>query len=175
MNSPQLSPYQRLTPEILSALRHALGDQAISVHAEKLAEYAEDASHTRGYPEAVVTARTEQDVVQLMELANRYRFPVTPRGMGTGLAGGASPICGGVVLNLSAMNRILTVDPRNLVAEVEPDVVTADLKRAVKAQGLYYPPDPASIDTCSIGGNAATNAGGPSCVKYGSLGITCLD
>lgn len=167
MNSPKDSPYQRLTPEVLSALRHALGDQAVSTHSEKLAECAEDASHTRGYPEAVVTARTEQDVVRLMELANRYRFPVTPRGMGTGLAGGASPIYGGVVLNLAAMNRIVAIDSKNLVAEVEPGVVTADLKRAVKAQGLYYPPDPASIDTCSIGGNAATNAGGPSCVKYG--------
>jgi len=159
--------YSAITPEILAALRGALGEEVVSTHPDKLTECAEDASHTRGVPEAVVTARREEHVVRLMELAHRYRFPVTPRGMGTGLAGGASPIHGGVVLNLSAMNRILTIDPRNLVAVVEPGVVTADLKRAVKAQGLYYPPDPASVETCSIGGNAATNAGGPSCVKYG--------
>lgn len=159
--------YQPVTPDILTALRDALGDEAVSTHPDKLVACAEDASHTRGAPEVVVAAHSEEQVVRLMELANRYRFPVTPRGMGTGLAGGASPIHGGVVLNLAPMNRILTVDPVNLIAVVEPGVVTADLKRAVKAQGLYYPPDPASVDTCSIGGNAATNAGGPSCVKYG--------
>ncbi len=159
--------YHPITPDILEALRDALGDESVSTHPDKLAECAEDASHTRGAPEVVVAAGSEEQVVRLMELANRYRFPVTPRGMGTGLAGGASPIYGGVVLNLAPMNRILTVDPVNLIAVVEPGVVTADLKRAAKAQGLYYPPDPASVDTCSIGGNAATNAGGPSCVKYG--------
>ncbi|MEJ5347832.1 MAG: FAD-linked oxidase C-terminal domain-containing protein [Desulfosoma sp.] len=156
-----------MTTKAMAALRQALGDDIVSVHPEKLAACAEDASHTRGVPEAVVTARNEHQVVRLMELANRYRFPVTPRGMGTGLAGGASPIEGGVVLDLSGMNRILCIDTKNLVAVVEPGVITADLKRAAKACGLYYPPDPASIDTCSIGGNAATNAGGPSCVKYG--------
>ncbi|MGQ9669872.1 MAG: FAD-binding oxidoreductase [Desulfosoma sp.] len=160
-------PPRRLTSEALAALRHVLGQDLVSTDPEKLAQCSQDASHTPGYPEAVVTARSEQDVVRLMELADRYRFPVTPRGMGTGLAGGASPVCGGVVLNLSAMNHIVTIDARNLLAEVEPGVVTAELKRAAKAHGLYYPPDPASIETCSIGGNAATNAGGPSCVKYG--------
>lgn len=159
--------YQPMTPEILAALRDALGDAAVSTLPEKLDECAEDASHTRGAPEVVVTARCEEQVVRLLELAHRYRFPVTPRGMGTGLAGGASPIHGGVVLSLAAMNRILAVDPVNLIAVVEPGVVTAEVKRAAKAHGLYYPPDPASLDTCSIGGNAATNAGGPSCVKYG--------
>lgn len=167
MHSQKIHPPRRLTPEALAALRCVLGEDVVSTHPEKLAQCAEDASHTPGYPEAVVTARSEQDVVRLMELANRYRFPVTPRGMGTGLAGGASPVDGGVVLNLSAMNRIVAIDARNLLAEVDPGVVTADLKRAAKALGLYYPPDPASIETCSIGGNAATNAGGPSCVKYG--------
>ncbi len=166
--SPQNgSRLQRVTTQVMAALRQALGDDIVSVHPEKLAACAEDASHTRGVPEAVVTARNEHQVVRLMELANRYLFPVTPRGMGTGLAGGASPIEGGVVLDLSGMNRILSIDTENLVAVVEPGVITADLKRAAKAHGLYYPPDPASIDTCSIGGNAATNAGGPSCVKYG--------
>lgn len=158
---------QRLTPEVIAVLREVLGDEVVSTHPDKLNECAEDASHTRGFPSAVVRARHEEQVVRLMECANRFRFPVTPRGQGTGLAGGASPVHGGVVLDLSAMNRILTIDPVNLIAVVEPGVITAELKRAAKAHGLYYPPDPASIETCSIGGNAATNAGGPSCVKYG--------
>ena len=93
---------------------------------------------------------------------------MTPRGLGTGLAGGALPVLGGVVLSLARMNRIIAIEPRNMIAVVEPGVVNLDLKNAVREHGLFYPPDPASLDTCSIGGNAATNAGGPACVKYGT-------
>ena len=93
---------------------------------------------------------------------------MTPRGLGTGLAGGALPVLGGVVLSLARMNRIIAIEPRNMIAVVEPGVVNLDLKNAVREHGLFYPPDPASLDTCSLGGNAATNAGGPSCVKYGT-------
>ncbi|MCK7469969.1 MAG: FAD-binding protein [Desulfomicrobium escambiense] len=101
-------------------------------------------------------------------MANECRFPVIPRGLGTGLAGGAIPIHGGVVLSLARMNRIIAIEPRNMIAVVEPGISNLDLKNAVREHGLFYPPDPASNDTCSIGGNAATNAGGPACVKYGT-------
>ena len=130
--------------------------------------FAKDATSLHRLPELVVEPTEAKQVQVLLRLANRHGFPVTPRGLGTGLAGGAVPIYGGVVLSLAKMNRILTVDPQNLIAVVEPGVINLDLKAAVRHHGLFYPPDPASLDTCSIGGNAATNAGGSSCVKYGT-------
>jgi glycolate oxidase subunit GlcD len=116
----------------------------------------------------VVEATSEQQVQALLALASEFRFPVTPRGTGTGLAGGAVPVAGGVVLSLSRMNRILAIDRENLLAVVEPGVINCDLKAAARKEGLAYPPDPASFDTCSIGGNVATNAAGASCIKYGT-------
>jgi glycolate oxidase len=119
-------------------------------------------------PDLVVEVTEVSPIRKLLRLANNYRFPVIPRGLGTGLAGGAIPIRGGVVLSLAKMNRILAIEPRNMIAVVEPGLRTLDLKNAVQEYGLYYPPDPASNDACTIGGNAATNAGGPACVKYGT-------
>ncbi|MBN2437861.1 MAG: FAD-binding protein, partial [Deltaproteobacteria bacterium] len=119
-------------------------------------------------PDLVVEATEVSPIRALLRLANDCRFPVIPRGLGTGLAGGAIPIHGGIVLSLAKMNRILAIEPRNMIAVVEPGLRNLDLKNAVREYGLYYPPDPASNDTCSIGGNAATNAGGPACVKYGT-------
>ncbi len=119
-------------------------------------------------PELVVEATEADQIQELLRLANDCRFPVIPRGLGTGLAGGAIPIRGGVVLSLARMNRIIAIEPRNMIAVVEPGVRNLDLKNAVREHGLCYPPDPASNDACSIGGNAATNAGGPACVKYGT-------
>jgi D-lactate dehydrogenase (cytochrome) len=119
-------------------------------------------------PELVVEATEANQIQALLRLANDCRFPVIPRGLGTGLAGGAIPIRGGVVLSLARMNRIIAIEPRNMIAVVEPGVRNLDLKNAVREHGLCYPPDPASNDACSIGGNAATNAGGPACVKYGT-------
>jgi glycolate oxidase len=119
-------------------------------------------------PELVVEATEVPQIRALLRLANDCRFPVIPRGLGTGLAGGAIPVHGGVVLSLAKMNRILAIEPRNMIAVVEPGVRNLDLKNAVREHGLCYPPDPASNDACSIGGNAATNAGGPACVKYGT-------
>lgn len=119
-------------------------------------------------PELAVEATEASQIQALLRLANECLFPVIPRGLGTGLAGGAIPVRGGVVLSLAKMNRILAVEPRNMIAVVEPGVPNLTLKNAVRQYGLCYPPDPASNDTCSIGGNAATNAGGPACVKYGT-------
>jgi glycolate oxidase len=119
-------------------------------------------------PDLVVEATEVLPIRALLRLANDCHFPVIPRGLGTGLAGGAIPIHGGIVLSLAKMNRILAIEPRNMIAVVEPGLRNLDLKNAVREYGLYYPPDPASNDACSIGGNAATNAGGPACVKYGT-------
>lgn len=135
---------------------------------EKLEPFGKDATELLHLPELVVEVRNVEEVQAVLRLANEHRFPVTPRGLGTGLTGGSVPVFGGVVLSLARMNRIVSVDPRNMIAIVEPGVVNIDLKRAAREKGLFYPPDPASLDTCSLGGNAATNAGGPSCVKYGT-------
>ncbi|MBA7482508.1 putative FAD-linked oxidoreductase [subsurface metagenome] len=102
-----------------------------------------------------------------MRFANEKRIPVTPRGAGYGLSGGAVPVCGGIVLSLEKMDRILEIDKKNLMITVEPGVVTSKIHEAVEREGLFYPPDPASLDSCSIGGNVAECAGGPRAVKYG--------
>ena len=163
-----MPPYQPITPEILKAITETVGPDAVVRDSGKLAEFGKDGSDQFNTPDLVVEATSYRQIQALMRLANRHRFPVTPRGLGTGLAGGSVPIFGGVVLSLTKMNRILAIERENLIAVVEPGVVTLDLQNTVKAHGLFYPPDPASLDTCSIGGNAATNAGGPACVKYGT-------
>lgn len=160
--------YRPLDDEILHRIRLAVGHKALILDAGARENLGKDATSAVGIPEAVVEATTVDQVEALLKLANEFRFPVTPRGTGTGLTGGCVPVFGGVTLSLERMNRILKVDPANLVAVVEPGVINGDLKKAARDAGLFYPPDPASFDTCSLGGNAATNAGGASCVKYGT-------
>jgi len=160
--------YAPITPEILHEITEAVGPGAVIRDTGKLAELGKDGSEDAFLPEIAVEATSARQVQELMRLANRHSFPVTPRGLGTGLAGGSVPLFGGVLLSLAKMNNILSIERDNLIAVVEPGVVTLDLQNAAKEHGLFYPPDPASLDTCSIGGNAATNAGGPSCVKYGT-------
>ncbi|MBN1614111.1 MAG: FAD-binding protein [Deltaproteobacteria bacterium] len=174
-----MQPYSGMTDEIKNVLREALGPKAVLESKERLEPFGSDGSDLFHIPELVVEVQTTAQVCKVMQLASRYRFPVTPRGLGTGRAGGAVPVRGGVVLSLAPMNRILAIEPDNMIAEVEAGVLTLDLKEAAKARGLFYPPDPASLDTCSIGGNAATNAGGPACLKYGTtrdyvLGLECV-
>lgn len=118
-------------------------------------------------PEAVVIARSTEDVVKTMKFASRYSIPVTARGAGVGYVGGCVPVEKGIVLSLAQMQRIVEINPADGVAVVEAGVLTADLQDAVKALGWFYPPDPASAKESSIGGNIATNAGGPRCLKYG--------
>jgi len=168
LNNLQLPPYSPITTTLVDAIRGALGDRCVIENPDKMENFARDATALHRLPELVVEPTEAQQVQALLRLANKHRFPVTPRGLGTGLAGGAVPVCGGAVLSLAKMNRILTVDRQNLIAVVEPGVINLDLKTAVRRHGLFYPPDPASLDTCSVGGNAATNAGGSSCVKYGT-------
>jgi glycolate oxidase len=118
-------------------------------------------------PEAVVFARSTADVSKLLKFASAHKIPVTARGAGFGYVGGCVPARKGVALSLMRMNRIKEISFEDAIAIVEPGVITADLKAAVRERKLFYPPDPASFKDCSIGGNVATNAGGPRCLKYG--------
>ena len=160
--------YTPITAEIRTRIAAIQGLTVID-DPEKLEEFGRDKTPGAFHrPELVVETTEVLPIQALLRLANECRFPVIPRGLGTGLAGGAIPVHGGVVLSLAGMNRIIAIEPRNMIAVVEPGVRNLDLKNAVREHGLCYPPDPASNDTCSIGGNAATNAGGPACVKYGT-------
>ncbi len=129
--------------------------------------YAFDATDRSAMPDAVVFPGSAAEVAAIVRLANEHRFPVVPRGAGTGRSGGSVPIAGGVVLVLTRLNRILEISRADLVAVVEPGVILSRLKNAVEAQGLYYPPDPASADFCTIGGNVAECSGGAVAVQYG--------
>ncbi|MBN1830082.1 MAG: FAD-binding protein [Deltaproteobacteria bacterium] len=160
--------YQPITPALEESIRQAVTPARVISEKDRLEEFSNDSSEFSAIPEVVVEATSASQIQSLLRLANRHRFPVTPRGTGSGLVGGAVPVFGGVVLSLARMNRIIAIDRNNLIAVVEPGVITLDLKESAQREGLFYPPDPASLDTSSIGGNAATNAGGPSCVKYGT-------
>ena len=129
--------------------------------------YSFDATNIRFLPDLIVFPRTPQQISEIVKLANEHGFPVIPRGAGTGFTGGTLPVEGGVVLVLTKMNKILRIDPENLLAVVEPGVVTYDLQQEVEKIGLFYPPDPASLKTSTLGGNVAECAGGPRAVKYG--------
>lgn len=160
--------YKKLDEPILIELRQIAGEDSVLVSEEARDKYSHDeVMELRCEPEAVVMVKSAEEVAAVMKLAQQENFPVTPRGAGYGLSGGAVPAMGGVVLSLEKMDRILEIDHENLMVTVEPGVITGDLHRAVEEVGLFYPPDPASLDSCSIGGNIAENAGGPRAVKYG--------
>lgn len=129
--------------------------------------HAGDKWFAREKPEAVVFARSAPEVSALLRFASARGIPVTPRGAGYGYVGGCVPARGGIALSLARMNRIREIDARDFVAVVEPGVLTGELQSRARAMGLFYPPDPASLKDCSLGGNIATNAGGPRCLKYG--------
>src|SRR5262245_36190815 len=148
-------------------LRQLLTSDAVADDADTLAAHSGDKWFAAESPEVVVFARSTSDVSRLLRFANERRIPVTARGAGFGYVGGCVPAKKGIALSLMHMNRINEINFADSVAIVEPGVITADLKAAVRAQKLFYPPDPASMKDCSIGGNIATNAGGPRCLKYG--------
>ena len=153
-------------PEALSALENLFGDR-LRTSLETRICYSFDATRKTFLPDAVVYPANAEEVRQTVLLANRHRFPVVPRGAGTGFSGGSLPVRGGVVLSTERMDRIVSIDTENLYAVVEPGVVTETLKAAAKERGLFYPPDPASLKFSTIGGNIAECAGGMSAVKYG--------
>src|SRR6185436_8259081 len=139
----------------------------ISLEPLVLSQYAGDKWFATHRPDAVARPRRTKSVSAILRFANRHGIPVTPRGAGYGYVGGCVPLRGGIVLSLERMNRIKEIDPGDFVAVVEAGVVTATLQDAVEKRRLFYPPDPASRAESFIGGNIATNAGGPRCLKYG--------
>jgi glycolate oxidase len=149
-------------------LQQILGKEYVLLDEEALNHYAHDETENLHFlPEIVVKPRTAEEISQIMQLCNEHRIPVTPRGAGTGLSGGALPHVGGVLVSSERMNSIVEIDERNLQVTVEPGVITEVLQNAVKEKGLFYPPDPSSRGSCFIGGNIAENSGGPKAVKYG--------
>ena len=156
-----------LDPLVLKELADIVGPAHLFTGPEELVVYSYDATRTASLPAAVARPATAREVSQILLLANRRRFPVVPRGAGTGMSGGSVPVRGGLVLSFERMNRILEIDERNRMAIVEPGVITGDLQREVEARGLFYPPDPASQQFCTLGGNIAECAGGLRAVKYG--------
>ncbi len=157
--------------ELAEALSRVLPPEAILSDVESLDAHAHDETEDlRSPPAAVVAPRSEEEVRALLAAARERRFPVTPQGARTGLSGGALPSPGGVALDMTRMNRILEIDRENLFAVVEPGVVTQVLQEEVEKAGLFYPPDPSSRGSCTLGGNIAENAGGPRAAKYGTTG-----
>lgn len=161
--------YTAIHSKTIDQLKAIVGDAYVSVDAEILSNYGHDETEDLNYlPELVIKPRTVEEVSQIMKLANDKHFPVTPRGAGTGLSGGALPVHGGISLSMERFNEILFIDERNLQATVEPGVINEVFQNAVKEKGLFYPPDPASKGSCFLGGNVAESSGGPKCVKYGT-------
>ncbi len=148
-------------------LQHLLGKSVVANDAETLAAHSGDKWFANHTPEVVVFAESTEQVSALLRLASEKKIPVTARGAGYGYVGGCVPMRGGIALSLARMNRIKEINFADAIAVVEPGVITAELQRAARAQKLFYPPDPASFEHCTIGGNVATNAGGPRCLKYG--------
>ena len=166
--------YQPVTREIVKELQAIVGEKNLIFNdPELLQNYSHDEVAGPQYarmPEIVVKPATAQEISSIMKLANRHRVPVTPRGGGTGLSCGAVPLYGGIVLALERMNRILEIDRENMVAVVEPGVVTSEIGKAVQEFGLFYAGYPMSFESCFIGGNLAENAGGGRAIKYGVTG-----
>ena len=162
-------PYKPVTDAIVSLLRQAAGDDNVQIDDEAREIYASDETEDLSFPPEVVVHATSSDAVsRVMAVAWGHDIPVTPRGGGTGLSGGALPVHGGIALSTERMNRIVEIDRSNLIAVVEPGVITQELQEAAEKVGLYYPPDPASGGSSCIGGNLAESAGGPHAIKYGS-------
>lgn len=153
--------------EVVEQLVELVGQKNVSTETTDKITHSYDATQEQYLPDVVVYARSTQEVSQVVKLANRLKIPIIPRGAGSGFTGGTLPTHGGIVLVLSQMDKILDIDTENLTAEVEPGVVTAELQRLVEKKGLFYPPDPASKEFSTLGGNVAECAGGPRCVKYG--------
>lgn len=162
-------PFAKLNPEHIAALSAFTGKDRSFTDKNSLLQYGKD--HTEDFvfePELVLIPENTEQVSQIARYCNENLIALTSRGAGTGLSGGCLPIHGGVVLSFEKMNRILDIDTVNYQATLEPGVINEELQQAVQAKGLFYPPDPASKGSCTIGGNVAHSSGGPRCVKYGT-------
>ncbi len=165
----EINNYNKLTSITLSELEKITGKEFMSVDLEQLEKYGQDETEDLVYKaEVVVKPQTVEQVAAIAKLCNEHKLPLTTRGAGTGLSGGALPVRGGVLLSMEKFNKILSIDERNLQATVEPGVINYIFQEEVKKLGLFYPPDPASWGSCSLGGNIAHSSGGPKAVKYGT-------
>ena len=161
--------YTKINQEILETLASIVAPEDIFTGEEQLEKYGQDETEDLLYkPEVVLRPKTVAQVSEIMRLANERGIPVTVRGAGTGLSGGALPVHGGMVISMERFQHILQIDERNLQATVEPGVINYVFQEEVKKLGLFYPPDPASWGSCSLGGNVAHSSGGPKAVKYGT-------
>lgn len=158
------------TKTIKKQLEKQLGKGKVFTEKEYLIAYSYDATGSEHPPDLVVLPENEADLQHTLEIAFNNKIPVTPRGAGVGYSGGSIPLNGGIALVFTKMNRILSIDTENFTAEVEPGVITYDLQQEAGKHGLFYPPDPASLKTSTMGGNVAENAGGLRCFKYGVTG-----
>ncbi len=169
-----MSDYNPVTPEIIRELAAIVGAKhLIYGDTERLASYAHDEvadTSLAHLPEVVVKPASAGEIAAIMRLANRELIPVTPRGAGSGLSCGAVPVYGGILLSTERMDRILEVDAENMVVVVEPGAITNEINQAVEPYGLFYAGYPMSVETCTIGGNVAENAGGGRAIKYGVTG-----
>ncbi len=165
--------YNKLTAELIKKLTDIVGVHCINTEKERLEAYSHDEVKGEKYrhkPEAIIFAESTDQISKVMAFANQHLVPVTPRGAGTGLSGGAVPVKGGIVISLERMNRILEIDEETLTITVEPGVVTDEIQKMAAASRLLYAGDPCSSDASFIGGNLAENAGGNKVVKYGPTG-----
>jgi glycolate oxidase len=161
--------YNKISPAILSAITKICGEANVFTDSERLERYGQDETEDLLFlPDVVARPTTAEEVSALLKLCNKELIPVTPRGAGTGLSGGALPIEGGLVISMERFNQILEIDEKNLQATVQPGVINYIFQEEVKKQGLFYPPDPASWGSCFLGGNLAHSSGGPKAVKYGT-------
>jgi glycolate oxidase len=162
--------YNKITEDILNTIVSIVGENYVVTQHADLEKYSHDETEDLSYyPEVAVKPRTAEEISELLKLCNQHLIPVTPRGAGTGLAGGALPVNGGLLISMERFNQILNIDEQNLQATVEPGVITEEFMNAVAEKGLFYPVDPASKGSCFIGGNVAHGSGGPRVVKYGTI------
>ncbi len=160
--------YNKVTPDIVNYLKQIAGAENVLTDDESLNIHSRDETEDLQFsPEVIITPLSGQQISQILKFANEYRIPVTPRGGGTGLSGGALSVYGGICLSLAKLNKIIEIDRKNFQAVVEPGVITQVFQEEVEKQGLFYPPDPASRGSCQLGGNLAECSGGPRAVKYG--------
>lgn len=163
-----MTHYNKIDGAFLKDLISIVGSEHVLTSKEALYDHSHDYTEDLSYfPEVVIRPGSEEEICSIVRICNANKIPVTPRGAGTGLSGGALPVFGGVVISTSRLNKILEIDERNLQATVEPGVINQVFKDAVAELGLFYPPDPASRGSCFLGGNLAECAGGPAAVKYG--------
>src|ERR1041385_7692287 len=161
--------YQLVTSDIIQRLIAICGKDFVHDDEERRERYGSDETEDLVYkPAVIVRPRTAEEISEILKLAKKEMIPVTPRGAGTGLSGGALPIYGGICLSMERFNKILEIDERNLQATVEPGVINEEFQNAVKEKELFYPPDPASKGSFFFGGNIAHSSGGPKAVKYGT-------